>query len=322
MPSPSPSSLIENLRPDITGMFEEFSLEMNAMRMIALQVFPVFEVGLQAGPFGKITLESLMKAVDTKRNSGGGYNLTEFEFTTDSYSTKENGLAVPVDARNAKIYRNYFQAEVVAARLARHSVILNMERRVAAAVFNTGTFTPTAVTNEWDDTANATPLTDVEAAIMRLYAKGIVANALVINWKVFRNLRNCAQVIDRITASGAGSPAKPEDVTLQMLAAVFDLPKIVVGGAQYNSANEGQTASLSPVWSDEYAAVTRITDGPIEDPGVGRTFHWAEDGSTIGGTMESYYDPDIRGDKVRCRMETDEKVIYSEAVELLSNITT
>lgn len=322
MPSPSPSSLIANLRPDITGMFNEFDLEMNTQRMIALQVLPVLETGLQAGVFGKIEVESLLRAVDTRRGSNGAYNTSEFKFTTDSYATVENGIAIPVDKRNQKIYANYFDAEMVAARLARHSVQMNMEQRVAALIFNSGTFTPTAVADEWDDTAACDPLTDVEAAVKRLYAKGIMANALIVNWKVFRNLRNSEQIIARITASGAGQPAKANDITLQMLATVFDLEKVIVGGAQYNSAIEGQEASIQPIWSDEYAAVARITSGGIEDPGIGRTFHWGEDGSTIGGTMESYYDEDVRADKIRCRMETQEKVIYTEALELLSNITT
>lgn len=321
MGSPTPQSLIANLRPDIHGMFEEFDIEMNAAKMIALQVFPVFEVGLQAGPFGKITLESLMKAVNTSRNSGSAYNETDFNFTTDTYTTKENGIAVPVDERNAKIYANYFDAEMVAARLARNKVMQNLEQRVAAKVFDSGTFTPTAVSNGWDDHDNCTPIDDVEAAVIRLYDKGIIPNALVITWTVYRNLRNSAQIIDRITASGAGSPAKPSDVTLQMLAAVFDLPKIIVGGSQKNTAKEGQSATLAPVWDEEYAAVIRVSSGRIEDPGLGMTFHWGEDGSSIGGTVESYYDVDIRGDKVRCRMETDEKVMYDQAIELLSNIT-
>jgi hypothetical protein len=319
MPNPSPSKSIANLRPDIQGMFEEFDVEMNLQRMVALKVFPVFEVGLQAGPFGKIKIESLLRAVDTKRGSGGGYNTSSFEFTDDSYATKENGLTVPVDQRNAKIYANYFQAEVVAAKLARAGVMTNMERRVADLLFKASNVTVNAA-NEWN-TASGLPIDNVETAVQKLYDKGIIANAMLISYKVFRNLRNNAQVIARITASGAGRPAKPSDVTIDMLKAVFDLDNILVGGAQYNSAAEGKDASISPIWSDEYALVTRVSDGDISDPGVGRTFHWGEDGSTIGGTLETYYDEDIRGDKVRCRMETQEKVVYQEAIELIDNVT-
>lgn len=324
MATPSPSTAVANLRPDISGMLMEYDLEANQQRMIGLQVFPVFEVGLQAGPFGKITVESLLRAVSTERGSGTAYQTTEFEFTTDSYATSENGLVVPVDRRNAQIYANYFSAEVVAAKLARHGVMVNQERRIAAKVFNSGTFSPTAVTNEWDDATNATPITDVEAAVQRLYAKGVLANAIVINWSVFRNLRNCAQIIDRISSNGAGQATKPTDITVSQLAQTFDLRHVIVAGAQYNSAAQGQTASISAAWSGEYAMVCRIAEAgeSIEMPCLGRTFHWGEDGSQIGGTFESYYDEDIRGDKVRCRMETDEKLMYSDAGELLSNITT
>lgn len=321
MVSPTPESLIANLRPDIQGVFEEFGLEINQQRMIALQVMPIFDVDLQAGPWAKITLESLLKAAETARSTGG-YNSADFEFGEDTYSTKENGIKVPVDQRLRSIYSNLFDAEVVAARIARHIVMTNLEVRVAGKLFNAGTFTPTAVANEWDDHAACTPIDDVEAGVQRLYDKGVIANALVINWKVFRNLRHSEQIIERINSGGAGQASKPEDITVQMLATVFALDRVIVGGAQRNSAKEGQTGVLAPIWSNEYAAVTRVTSGAIDDPGWGRTFHWDGDGSSPMGTLETYYSEDDRAEIVRCRMETEEKVIYPEAVELLSNITT
>lgn len=323
MTSPTPSTAVANLRPDISGMFTEYDLEANQARMIGLQVFPVFEAGLQAGPFGKITIESLLRAVRTNRGTSGGYNTTEFEFTTDSYATSEHGLVVPVDKRNASIYANYFDAEVVAAQLARHGVMVNQEARIAAKVFNPSTFTPTAVSLEWSNADTADPIMDVEGAVQRLYAKGVLANALIISWKVFRNLRNCASVIDRITANGSGQSAKASEITAQMLATVFDLERVLVAGAQSNSSAQGQTAAISSIWSNEYAMVCRVAEpgSSIEQPCIGRTFHWGEDGSTIGGTFETWYDEDIRGDKLRCRMDTDEKLLYAAAGELLSNIT-
>lgn len=323
MVMPAPSSQPASLRPDIKEAMMLFNVMLNLQRMIGLQVFPVQEVEKQAGSFPKIKVESLLKLIDTSRASGGGYKLTEMDFTDDVFATKENGITVPVDRRNAAIY-NEFQSALSTANYARNIVMTNHEMRVAAAVFNPVTYTPTPVTNEWDDATNAQPITDIEAAVQRLYDKGIMANALVINWKVFRNLRNCEQVIERISANGAGDRVKADDITLNMLAQVFALPKILVGGAQYNSAKEGQPAALAPIWSGEYAAVARVGEpgSTFEDPCVGRTFHWDGDGSSIDGTIETYYDNDIRGDKVRYRMETQEKTLYTQAVELLSNITT
>ena len=57
------------------------------------------------------------------------------------------------------------------------------------------------------------------------------------------------------------------------------------------------------------------------EPCIGRTFHWGEDGSTIGGTVETYRDENIRSDIVRNRLDVDEKRLVIESGHLLTNIT-
>lgn len=318
MVAPAPSSVLASLRPDIKDAMLGFDVEMNQSKMIARRVFPVIETELQAGSFPKVTIEALMKNVDTARSSGGAYNFTEFDFKDDTFATKENGVTVPTDDRNSAIY-SLFGLELVAAKLARSVVMINQERRVAALLNDTGTYTGNHSIVAWTSGSTAKPINDVERRVQSLYDAGVVANALIISWKTFRNLRNVQQIIDRITSSGAGNPAKPDDVTVQMLAQVFDLPNIIVGGAQYNSANDGQTASLSSIWSNNLAVVTRVaSDGDsIEVPCCGRTFHWGGDGSTPDGTFETYYCEEIRGTKVRCRLETQEKVMYPTAIQLI-----
>jgi len=296
---PSPSTSLATLRPDLAESFMEFDLEMDARGFISTQVLPSVEVDSQAGNFGKIALEQLLQEPETKRAPRSGYSRSTWEFDDATYACEEHGIEEPLDDREAKMYREYFDAEVICTMRAFSAVLRAAEKRVADAVFNATTWTSytTGITNEWDDTANAVPLTDVEAAVKAVYTQsGLWANALIINRKVFRNLRNCAQVIARITASGAGNPAKPTDVTTDMLAQVFDLEHIIVGGSSRNSAIEGQTAVPAQIWSDEYAMVCRVaTTNDFREPCIGRTFHWAEDGSSINGTVEEYRDETVRG---------------------------
>jgi hypothetical protein len=322
MVTPSPSAQLESLRPDIKDALMEFNLQMNLDRMIGLQVMPVLEVQEQGGTFPVVKREALLKVVDTARASGGGYKFAEYDFEDDNFATKENGIVVPIDRRNAAIYSN-FEMEVHAGVFARSIVMTNHELRVAAKLFDTVTFTPTAAGHAWNSDSGE-PIADVEGGMQRLYDKGVVGNAVVVGWKTFRNLRNNPSIIERITADGAGQPAKPEDVTTKMLAQVFGVEKFLVGGAQYNSAKEGQPAVLAPVWSNSYAAVCRLfsSGGPITQGGFGRTMHWGGDGSSIDGTIETWYDKDIRGDKLRYRLETQEKVIFDDTVELISGVTT
>jgi hypothetical protein len=288
----------------------------------------VIDVMSQAGNFGKIPIEQLLQQRDTKRAPGSGYARGNWTFEPAVYATEEHGAEEPVDDREAKMYAEYFAAEQISTMRAFSAVLRNAEQRVADAVFNTTTWTgaslTTAITHEWDDATNCVPLTDVEAAVQKIYDNsGLWANALVINRKVFRNLRNSAQVIDRIESNGAGSPSKASDITAQMLAAAFDLDYIIVAGTSKNGAKEGQAASPSQIWSGEYAMICRVsTSADMRDPCIGRTFHWAQDGSSIGGTVESYRDERVRGDVIRVRHDVDELVLYPQAGHLLSNITT
>lgn len=321
---PQPSTSLATRRPDLSGAFQEFDLEMNRRNFIGSRILPVFEVEEDAGKYPVIPIEQLLAENETRRAPKSGYNRGEFEFETGSYITEEHGWEEPLDDREVRMYRHYIQAEMIATARAVNFVAGAAERRIASAIFNSTTFNTTAVTNEWDDLSNATPIDDVEAAVIRVYdATGLWPNTLVITNKVFRNLRRCSQVLDRIESSGAGNATKARDVTLQMLAQVFDLEKILVGNASKNTAGEGQSASISPVWSNEYAWVGKTAEtGDIQEPCVGRSFHWDEDGSTYEGRVESYRDESIRSDVIRVRHDTDEKIMYAACGELLENITT
>jgi len=323
---PSPTGSLATLRPDL-ATFLEFDLESEKAGYVATEVFPVINVASQAGSFGKIPLEQLLQQRVTRRSPGAGYSRGDFTFTSATYATEEHGAEDVIDDREAKMYAEYFDAEQIATMRAFSSVLRNAEGRVADAVFNTTTWTgaslTTAVGTEWSTIATAVPLTNVEAAVQKIYDNsGLWANALVINRKVFRNLRRCAQVVDAIEASGAGSPAKASDVTTAMIAAALDLEFVIVAGTSKNSAKEGQTATPVQIWDSEYAMVCKIaTSGDMREPCIGRTFHWAADGSSIGGTVESYRDEQVRGNVVRVRHDVTEVVLYAEAGHLLSNIT-
>jgi hypothetical protein len=324
---PTPSSSTATLRPDLAE-FMEFDVESEKQGYIALKVLPVIESGLQSDNPGKVPLESLLFTGDTSRTSHSNYNRGSYKFERFQFATKENGWEEPIDERDEKRYRYLLQVDRIANARAAGVVARNQEQRVADLVFNTGTWTgaslTTAITHEWDDAVNAVPITNVEAAVQKVYdASGLKANALVINWKVFRNLRNCEQIIERINSEGAGTASKASDINVQMLAQVFDLDHIIVAGASKNTANEGQAASISQIWSGEYAMVCRVsTSADMRDPCIGRTFHWSDDGSSIGGTVEEYYEEQSRARIIRVRHETDEVIMYPQAGHLLSNITT
>jgi len=224
------------------------------------------------------------------------------------------------------MYNLFFAAEQLAAQRATHTVMVEAEKRVAAAVFDTAAWTGsslfTNVAVEWSTVATAVPITNVEAAAVAVFGNcGMWPNALIMSRTVFRNLRLVSQVQDLLKYQGNFGDVKPENLTPQMLAGVFDVDKIIVGGAAKNTAASGAAASISEVWDDEYCMVAKVaTTDDLREPCIGRIIHWGEDGSTIGTTLESYRDEPARADIVRARHDVDEKRLYVEAGHLLGNI--
>jgi hypothetical protein len=322
---PAPRTALNGYRPDLGTMFD-FDSMMNQRGFIASRVAPVFESAVQSGTYGRIPIKQLLQEPEVGRDSRGNYNRFNFTFDDATFATKERGIEIPVDRRQAKMYREFFDFEVVCTANALDVVLRAAEKRVADLIFNATTFTSytAAVTNEWDDFTNATPVTDVNAAVKAMWnATGLWANALVINRHVFRNLRMCDEVTDKVASLGAGASIEPSKITEAVLASVFDLRHIIVAGSARDTANEGQAATIAPVWSNEYAMVARVAETDmIEEPCLARTIHWGEDGSRIGGTIETYYEDQSRGDVVRARHEVEEKVMYTALGYLLSNITT
>lgn len=296
---------------------------MDSAGFIGQRVMPVIQVASAAGTFGKIPIEQLLQSRETRRTPGGGYNRGQWRFETESYATEEHGVEEEIDDRERAMYAEFFDAEVIATARGMRAVIENQEKRVATLIFNASTYSPTNITHEWDDYTNAVPITDIETKVQALYAaSGLWPNAMVINRKVFRNLRNCAQIVDRVKYQGF-QDARAGNITIQALQQVFDIENILVAGGTKNTANEGAAISLAPVWSDEYCWIGRIATTPdFREPCAGRIFHWSGDGSQETGLVETYRSEEKRSQVVRVRHEVDEVELHTACNGLIGNVTT
>jgi len=321
---PAATTTIATVRNDLSDAVMAFDLLANQANFIGHQIFRPLNVASKAGTYPKVSLDQLLQDGDVTRSQYSGFNRGNWTFTPTTYAVKNYGWEEMIDDDEAQMYADFFDAEVMAAQRAQHMVMLKAEMRIAAAVFNTSTYTATSITNEWDDFTNAVPVDDVIAAQKRVFAaSGLWPNSLIINRSVFLNLRGCDQIRDRVASSGAGDSTLVRKITAQQVAEALDLDHVLVAGGAKNSANEGQTASPGHIWSDEYAMVckTAETNDPRE-PCIGRTFHWAGNGSSETGRIETYRDEPVMADITRARHDVSEVNIFTETAELLDNVTT
>lgn len=135
----------------------------------------------------------------------------------------------------------------------------------------------------WSDDANGDPFTDIATAQTTILQNtGYEPNVLALSFPVYQALRKHPLVIDRIKYT---SPAYAGKITPQLLAEAFDVDKVVVSKAVYNSAAEGATDSFSFVVGKNALLVYAAPEPGLMVPSGGYIFPWTgllEAGSTEG----------------------------------------
>jgi len=275
--------------------------------------------------FPQIMREGFLRRAVVKRIARSGYNRDTFLVEDNSYACEERGLEGPLDDADREFYASDFDAESVTTQTIMRRVLQEYEIDVAAAIFNTTSWTgatlTTAASGYWS-TLTTNIISDLSSAKNKVRVlTGLVPNTLVVSKKIYDYMLQNEYVIERIQFSERAT----EESVGAALSAVIGLPKVLVGKGVYNSAKEGQTASISDIWDDGYAMVCVTADqgSSIATPCVGRTFVWSADAPAEAGgvIVEQYRDETVRSDIFRARMHSDELVFDPSFGHLISGVT-
>ena len=311
------SSALVSPREDIGLGFDEIDLEAIRGGYVGFQIAPLIEAKYAFGQYRKMKLAQFLQPRTTERNANGGYKRISSEFDKDGYECEEHGLEMPVDYRDAAVYAEMINAEMVAAELTRHGVIEAHELRVIAKV---ETLSGTAVDNEFDDdAANLTADFNTYRETFRL-ACGFYPNALVADASMIDALLENGSVQDKFVGS---SDRTARAISLKGLAAALNLDEIIPANSVKNTAANPKAASLSTVWPQSKALLFRkSTGGSLLQPQFMRTVHWSGNGSRPGCAFEQYEEPQTNSTVLRHRLDVDEIIVYANMGMLLTGIKT
>jgi hypothetical protein len=324
-------------RPDLGIAVQEY-VEGPEMGLIGLQILPIFPVPEVAGTFPVIPSEALLKLPDTSRSPRGNYNRGDWKYEEGKYNAgSEHGWEEPIDDSERKMLdvRVPGLADYVATKRATNHILKSQEKRISDKVFNAVSFTPHPVAIEWDKAATAVPLTNIKAAKLAFRKQcGMLPDAIVMNYEVFERIKEVQQIIDRLKYTYPGMDI--DNMGAAELARLFRIPRVLIGGAVYDSAGKNVTSVITDIWDDEYCALIKIPQDrqDVTSPGLGWTFLWSED-SPQNPVVEQYREDKIRSDVMRVRHNTDEYLLKSvneagatvsdiaaACMYLMSNITT
>lgn len=316
---PRPTSATTLQRPDLGELAYEYLIDAPNRGFVGLEIMPVFPVPEQSGDYPKIPIEALIKTKDTKRAPRGTYNRGDWEFETGTYACEEHGWEEPVDDVEAALYGRYFDAEAISTEICMDAILRNHEARVAA-LLEANAITA-GVATEWDKSGTCTPRSDIETAREAMRAGyGILPDALVMSYKVFRNVLKTTELKEALRYTNPIEIGS-EDAQRRILGQYFGLDILVASG-QRDGAKKGQAFSLSDLWDDENVHLIRraAMGGRLREPVYGRTFLWFQD-SPQSVVVESYREENKRSTIIRARQHVGEAVIFAGAAYRLSNIT-
>lgn len=257
---------------------------------VAEQVFPCVPVEFQADKFFQFSKDDFLRDEATRRadgveSAGGGFELN----SNGSYSADVWAYHKDLGGQTRRNADPAVNMDVATTKYVMQKMLIRrdrffMQKFMVNGVWSedcTGTANgaPGGTTPSfWNDDANGDPFTDIaNAQTFILQNTGYEANTLLIAFPVYQALRKHPLVIDRIKYTTRADASK---ITPELLAAAFDVERVIVSKAVYNSAAEstnvtGNAGTYSFVASKD-AILCHAAPAPgLMIPTAGYTFAWA-----------------------------------------------
>lgn len=220
--------------------------------------FPEGYIGDQILPFRKVELSSGKIAAYGKEHlriersyTGGRGKYRRVEGvarSTLSYQIESHGLSGIVTEDDYRNVQQPFDAEKDETLGLTSKIMLEKEKAIADVMTSTSIITQNVTlvgVQQYNDRANSDPLGDFLTARKTIYAGcGFAPNYAEMDWLTFNALAIHPGILDALgfTQQRAGQLNEAE------MAKALGVEKLLIGRVQYNSAKEGQSDVLAPIW--------------------------------------------------------------------------
>lgn len=320
MPQPVyDAAFLRTLSPALTSVAVAWL--QSQQNFAASSVFPIVPVNVEAGSYKKYVKADWFRTDATVRAPGtetAGSGWTE---TYDTYQTLVQGVHKDIDGRmRANAVALGDNPDMKAARFVSNQLLLRRELDFVAKYMTTSVWgtdltgvsgSPTAGQfRQWSDYTNGDPALDIASAkLVFEQLTGFPANVLVIGPAARMQVANHPKILSRIQYTQRAV------VTNDILAALFEVDKLVVPKAVSNTANEGATAAMAYVWGKSALLAYAPPSPSTEEPSAGYTFTWQGylgANNNQGTRVRNYRIEQLDVTRVEGEMAYDLKVVAPE----------
>ena len=300
----------------------------NADNYIADKVFPVIPVDKKSDKYFTYTKNDWFRDEAQRRapateSAGGGYGIS-----TDNYSADVWAFHKDVPDQIVANADNPLNPLREAAEFVTNRLLLRRENQFVSDFMTTGvwsvdiagtagTATSGQTATQWSNYTSSDPIEDIEAGKASMLSKtGFEANTLVLGYEVFRQLKNHPDLVDRIKYTSS------QTITSEMIAAMFDIPRVIVSKAVKATNVEGATEAYAFA-TGKTALLAHVAPQPgLMTPSAGYTFSWTGVSGGLGATIgtSQFRMDSIRADRVEAEVAFDNKVVSADLGYFFNNI--
>jgi hypothetical protein len=315
MPQPTSSQVhVDAVLTNISLAYEQ-----EADNFIAGKVFPTVPVEKQSDKYFTYTKNDWFRdeaqvRADGDESVGSGYGISTSPYYCDVYAIhKDIGDQTRKNA-DSPINVDSEAAKFVTQRLLVRREIQFVTDYMTTSVWGTDMTGVSASatagqTIQWNDYTNSDPIDDIEdgkAGILSV--TGMEANTLVLGYDVFRSLKNHPDLVDRIKYTSS------QTITADMLAAMFDIERVIVAKAVKATNAEGATAAYSFAVGKNALLCHVASEPGLLTPSAGYIFEWTGVSDGMGETIgtSSFYIDEKKSTRVEAEKAWDNKVVATD----------
>lgn len=301
----------------LTGMAVKYAQE--ATDYIASQVYPEVPVVKHNDKYATYNKENLFRQPDNAlRAPKTESKEVDWGVGNANYDLKNYALHTLIADEERENADPPFNLDIDGTEVVT-SMLMNLkEQRVADQVTNAANYTgdtantdTLAGTDQWSDASQSDPIGDINTGMNAIRDNSAKkANTLALGWQVYQKLKVNDQIVTRLGTASLNT------VTLDNLRILFDVERILVGGAQKDTSNPGQGSPTinNYIWGKD-AVLAYVNPGIRTTKGLtlGVTF-------TKGNMTVSRFRIDAKkSDKIEIDHYTDENIIAYDCGYLWKN---
>lgn len=291
----------------VSPLLTNVSIKYTNDNYLAEKIYPIVQVKKDTGKITTYAMDNL-RVVEALRAIGSQTNEVGHSVSIgDHYVLQERALKELVPDEHMEQADTPIKPKIDSTENLMDRILVIKEKLLADSITSTSVVTQNTTlsgTDQWSDYANSDPIGDVRTGINTVRAStGKKPNTLILSWDTWQQVTDHPDVTDRVKYSQLADI----DSLNSALARIFNVKRVWVGDAQYNSAAEGVTAVLADIWS-KVAIVAYIEDSPtLKSRSFGFTYQMKA--PRIVDTWRGSEGTDRKGDFVRVTDKYDQQIV-------------